>query len=140
MKKEYIFIIVLVLLVVLIFVFSKLNNKVYVPPGNIKLQITDLREGTGEAAKVGDKLSVNYLGTLENGQQFDSSYGREPLKFTLGQGQVLFGWDQGLVGMKVGGKRKLIVPPDLGYGSVVRNSVPPNSVLNFEIELLEIIK
>lgn len=146
MKKEYIFIIIAVLLVVLIFIFRKLNYSVQVPDQipTVKttgLQVTDLKEGTGEAAKVGDKISVNYIGTLENGQKFDSSYDRnKPFQFTLGKGEVIAGWDQGLVGMKVGGKRKLVIPPELGYGANSKGLIPANAVLIFEVDFLEIIK
>ncbi len=104
-----------------------------------KLQITDEKVGTGPAAKKGDTVTVNYVGTLMNGKQFDSSYSRnQPFTFTIGAGQVIKGWDLGVVGMKVGGKRKLVIPPDLGYGSTAQGSIPANSTLIFEIELLSI--
>ena len=105
-----------------------------------KLQITDLKVGTGKAAKTGDQVSVNYRGTLTNGKQFDSSYDRgQPFEFQLG-GQVIQGWNQGVVGMKVGGKRRLVIPSDLGYGAAGTpdGSIPPNSTLIFEIELLKV--
>lgn len=104
-----------------------------------KLQVTDEKIGTGPSAKQGDTVTVNYVGTLNNGTQFDSSYARhQPFTFTLGAGQVIKGWDLGVVGMKVGGKRKLIIPPDLGYGNAAQGSIPPNSTLIFEIQLLSI--
>lgn len=102
-----------------------------------ELIIEDLVEGTGDKAVSGKKVSVNYKGTLINGTQFDSSYDRgQPFNFTLGAGQVIEGWDQGVAGMKVGGKRKLTIPPKLGYGSRDMGTIPPNSVLIFEVELL----
>ena len=104
------------------------------------LSITELVIGNGEEAKPGQTVSVNYRGTLENGQEFDSSYGRGPFNFPLGAGRVIKGWDVGVSGMKVGGKRKLIIPPDLGYGNRgAGNVIPPNATLVFEVELLEII-
>ena len=101
------------------------------------LNITDLEIGTGAEATPGQRVSVNYRGTLENGKEFDSSYGRGPFKFPLGAGQVIKGWDEGVAGMKVGGKRKLVIPPDLGYGNRGAGGViPPNATLVFEVELL----
>ena len=101
------------------------------------LRITDLVVGSGAEAKAGQKVSVNYRGTLENGKEFDSSYGRGPFAFPLGGGRVIQGWDEGVAGMKVGGKRKLVIPPDLGYGSRGAGGViPPNATLIFEVELL----
>lgn len=103
------------------------------------LSITDLLVGKGAQASPGQKVSVNYRGTLENGKEFDSSYGRSPFSFALGAGQVIKGWDEGVAGMKVGGKRKLVIPPELGYGSRGAGGViPPNATLVFEVELLEV--
>ena len=104
------------------------------------LQITDEKVGDGPQAQTGQTVTVNYVGTLTNGTKFDSSYDRnQPFDFTLGAGQVIKGWDQGVVGMKVGGKRKLVIPPDLAYGSQSPSpQIPPNSTLVFEIELLAI--
>lgn len=111
-------------------------------PGAItaaELQIEDIRIGTGIAAADNDLLAVDYKGHLEDGTQFDSSYKRgEPWEFTLGQGQVIRGWDKGLRGMKVGGKRRLVIPPEMGYGREDKGLIPPNSTLIFEIELVEI--
>ena len=104
------------------------------------LIIGDIVVGEGAEVKEGDTVSVHYTGTLTNGTKFDSSLDRgQPFEFTVGEGQVIAGWDQGLVGMKVGGKRKLTIPPELGYGDRgAGDSIPPNSTLIFEIELLEI--
>jgi len=103
-----------------------------------ELQIEDIEVGTGEEAVEGKKISVHYTGTLTDGTKFDSSLDRgEPFSFTLGAGQVIQGWDQGFAGMKVGGKRKLTIPSDLGYGERgVPPSIPPNSTLIFDVELL----
>ncbi len=104
---------------------------------NIKVEI--LEEGTGQAVKSGDKATVNYVGGLEDGTKFDSSYDRGiPLSFNLGAGEVIQGWDLGVAGMKVGEKRKLTIPSDLGYGSAGYGPIPPNATLIFEVELLGI--
>jgi len=101
------------------------------------LRITDLEVGTGAEAVSGEMVSVNYRGTLTNGKEFDSSYGRGPFQFPLGAGRVIKGWDEGVAGMKVGGKRKLVIPPDLAYGSRGAGGViPPDATLIFEVELL----
>ena len=107
-------------------------------PSGGKLQITDTRKGTGATATAGKTLSMHYRGTLSNGTQFDASYDRgQPFSFTLGAGQVIKGWDQGIKGMKVGGKRKLVIPSSLGYGARGAGGViPPNATLIFEVELL----
>jgi peptidylprolyl isomerase len=107
------------------------------------LRYVDLKEGTGEAAKKGDTVEVHYTGWLYNdgkvGKKFDSSVDRgKPFTFTIG-GRVIKGWNEGVVGMKVGGKRKLIIPPDLGYGKEgAGEDIPPNATLLFEVELLKI--
>lgn len=102
------------------------------------LKIEDLRIGNGIEAKSGNTVTVNYLGTLLDGTKFDSSYDRgQSFSFLLGGGQVIPGWDQGLIGMKVGGKRKLTIPPALAYGERgVPGAIPANSVLVFEVELI----
>ena len=105
------------------------------------LLIEDIVVGDGNEAKDHNKVVVNYTGTLENGSVFDSSLkpGRDPFTFTLGVGSVIKGWDQGVKGMKVGGKRKLVIPPELGYGDQgAGNVIPPNTTLYFEVELLEV--
>jgi FKBP-type peptidyl-prolyl cis-trans isomerase len=110
------------------------------PDANAKLVSTDLVIGKGAEAKTGSKVSVHYVGTLTDGKEFDSSRKRgKPFVFTLGQGAVIRGWDQGVVGMKVGGKRKLVIPSALAYGPQGRPPIiPPNATLNFEIELIEV--
>ena len=104
------------------------------------LKIEDLREGTGNAAKKGDKVEVHYVGTLKaDGKQFDSSVAKhKPFVFTIGKGEVIQGWEQGLIGMKVGGKRRLTVPWCLGYGERGNPPIPPKVDLVFDIELLSI--
>ena len=105
------------------------------------LLIEDLVIGDGSEAKDYNKVVVNYTGKLEDGSVFDSSLnpGRSPFTFTLGAGSVIKGWDQGLKDMKVGGKRKLIIPPELAYGeNGAGSAVPPNATLIFEVELLEV--
>ena len=106
------------------------------------LDKVDLVVGTGAEAKTGDRVKVHYTGTLTNGTKFDSSKDRnEPFPFTIGAGEVIKGWDQGVPGMKVGGKRKLTIPSDLAYGDMGQPpTIPPKATLIFEIELLEIVK
>lgn len=103
-----------------------------------ELQKTDEVVGTGDEAVAGKTVSVHYVGTLTNGTKFDSSRDRgEPFEFRLGAGEVIKGWDQGVAGMKVGGKRKLVIPSELGYGSRgAGDAIPPNATLVFEVELL----
>ncbi len=102
------------------------------------LKYVDIVEGTGATPQRGQTVSVHYTGTLENGTKFDSSRDRgQPFQFPLGAGRVIKGWDEGIASMKVGGQRKLIIPPDLGYGSRGAGGViPPNATLLFDVELL----
>ena len=106
------------------------------------LTITDLTLGEGAEATAGQTVVVHYRGTLENGKQFDASYDRvTPFSFPLGAGRVIKGWDEGVQGMKVGGKRKLVIPPDLAYGSRGAGGViPPDATLIFEVDLLDVKK
>lgn len=104
------------------------------------LKINDVVVGTGAEAKNGETVTVNYVGTLTDGTKFDSSYDRkQPFSFTLGAGQVIKGWDLGVLDMKVGGKRELTIPPELGYGATgVGSIIPPNATLQFTVELLSV--
>ncbi|OGN00026.1 MAG: peptidylprolyl isomerase [Candidatus Yanofskybacteria bacterium RIFCSPHIGHO2_02_FULL_41_29] len=104
------------------------------------LEYQDIVVGSGKEAQLGDIVAAHYSGTLVNGQKFDSSYDREePFAFILGGGMVIKGWDIGVAGMKVGGKRKLIIPSDLGYGERgAGGAIPPNATLLFDIELVAV--
>lgn len=106
-----------------------------------KLEIEDTKIGTGDEVKSGDTIVIDYKGTLTDGTKFDSSYDRgQPFETRIGVGDVIKGWDEGVVGMKVGGKRHLVIPPSLGYGDQAVGSIPPNSTLVFDVELIEIKK
>lgn len=102
------------------------------------LKITDTTVGTGAIAQNGDTVTVNYTGTFDDGKVFDSSLnpGRTPFSFVLGAGQVIKGWDEGVLGMCVGGTRALVIPASLGYGAAGRSGIPPNATLHFTVELL----
>lgn len=104
-------------------------------PDFTKVKTEDLEVGTGEDVKDGSKVSVQYRGTLVDGTEFDSSYSRDntPLQFTVGEGQMIPGFDHGVKGMKVGGTRRITIPPELGYGDRETGSIPPNSTLIFEV-------
>lgn len=103
--------------------------------------IEDVVVGQGESAVAGDTITVDYVGTLQSGQVFDSSKDRnQPFTLTLGQGQVIRGWDEGLVGMKEGGVRKLTISPEYGYGANAYGPIPGNSTLIFEVELRDVTK
>jgi peptidylprolyl isomerase/FKBP-type peptidyl-prolyl cis-trans isomerase FkpA len=109
----------------------------------MELQTTVIQEGTGEATKSGDKVTVNYTGTFEDGKKFDSNVDPafnhvQPFSFTLGAGQVIQGWDQGVLGMKVGEKRKIFIPYTLGYGENGYGPIPPKANLIFEVEVTKI--
>jgi peptidylprolyl isomerase len=122
---------------------NKTKPKVTVPKGAPpkKLVVKEIEEGSGEEAVSGDEVTVQYVGVdYKNGKEFDSSWSRsEPFTFTLGEGQVIPGWDQGVAGMKVGGRRELIIPPELAYGETgAPPSIGPNETLVFVIDLLEI--
>ncbi|MFH1181289.1 MAG: FKBP-type peptidyl-prolyl cis-trans isomerase [bacterium] len=120
--------------------FANKNENKTMEKQGVKIEI--LKEGAGETAELGDTVSVHYTGWLENGVKFDSSVDRgQPFSFALGAGQVIKGWDIGVEGMKIGEKRKLIIPSELAYGSQGAGGViPPDAVLIFEVELLKINK
>ena len=113
------------------------ENVITTPSG---LKYVEIKEGTGAIPQTGQKVVVHYIGTLEDGTKFDSSRDRNsPFDFQLGVGQVIKGWDEGLSTMKVGGRRKLIIPPELGYGARGAGGViPPNATLLFDVELLKV--
>ncbi len=152
MKKNIIIIIILLIAVVLAFYFIIKPRETAAPTNEntvsnnsnntnkmdeVKIEV--LQQGQGAETKNGDVLTVNYVGTLENGTKFDSSIDRnQPFSFTLGAGQVIQGWDQGLVGMKIGEKRRLTIPASLGYGDRNIGTIPANSTLIFEVDLLKI--
>ena len=130
-----------IVIIFVIFIISCGSNEGNMQKLENGLLIEDIVVGVGNEAKDHNKVVVNYTGTLENGSVFDSSLkpGRDPFTFTLGVGSVIKGWDQGVKGMKVGGKRKLVIPPELGYGDQgAGNVIPPNTTLYFEVELLEV--
>jgi peptidylprolyl isomerase len=119
---------------------KKTKPTVTVPSGAPpkKLEVKDLEAGNGAAAKAGDVVTVNYVGVnYKTGKEFDASWDRgEPFTFTLGAGEVIPGWDQGVAGMKVGGRRELVIPPSLGYGSAgAPPAIPPNETLVFVVDL-----
>lgn len=104
-------------------------------------KVTDIIVGTGVAVQNGDTVSVLYAGSLDDGTVFDASskHGNQPFSFTVGEKQVIEGWDLGLVGMKVGGKRELVIPPELGYGAnPPTTAIPPNATLHFTVQLLSV--
>lgn len=109
-------------------------------PSSQDVEINDITTGSGEEAVDGKRITVHYIGTLADGTKFDSSHDRnQPFTFQMGSGQVIKGWDKGLKGMKVGGKRRLTIPPSLAYGeSGAGGVIPPNATLQFEIELLKV--
>ena len=117
------------------------DNQMTIQNAEPNLQKDDIVVGTGEEARVGDTVTVDYMGTLTDGKKFDSSKDHgQPFSFTLGEGSVIKGWEEGVPGMKVGGKRTLVIPPDLAYGNNAAGPIPANSTLIFEIELLKVTK
>jgi len=117
---------------------TKDDPKVVTTKSGLKYQ--DVKVGDGDTAKAGDTVEVHYTGWLKDGKKFDSSVDRkQPFSFKLGAGKVIKGWDEGVAGMKVGGKRKLIIPPELGYGKDGAGDViPPDAELTFDVELLKV--
>ncbi len=146
--KEWVATIVAVFIVGFFFIFGQYlisffnNNKSTLSMAEQSaVQRQDEVVGTGDVAEINNRITVHYTGTFLDGKVFDSSVTRgEPFQFVLGIGQVIKGWDEGLVGMKVGGKRILIVPPQLGYGANDYGPIPGNSTLVFQIELLKVEK
>jgi FKBP-type peptidyl-prolyl cis-trans isomerase len=131
------------LVVALAAAFAACSSSPASPSNNVPFSQSDLRPGTGATAASGQTLSVNYTGWFfdaskadQKGLIFDSNRGKEAFTFTLGVGAVIDGWDQGLTGMQVGGIRRLVIPPSLAYGASRRGSIPPNTTLLFEVELL----
>lgn len=151
-EPEIIFFVVFLLLVGLLLYLLFFNPKAEVPQSEMAgdleagisteddLKIEVMQQGEGREVKNGDNLTVHYSGYLEDGTKFDSSLDNgAPLTFQIGQGRVIQGWERGLLGMKVGEKRKITIPPELAYGSSgVGNVIPPNATLIFEVELLAI--
>ncbi|HNY35895.1 MAG TPA: FKBP-type peptidyl-prolyl cis-trans isomerase [Candidatus Pacearchaeota archaeon] len=143
---------IVILLVIALAIFLLMKPKELMAPNGAKntdqaslvnkmdeVKIEVLQEGTGEVSKKGDTLTVNYTGTLTDGTQFDSSVGKTPFSFTLGENRVIQGWEQGMLNMKVGEKRRLTIPSDLGYGPQgYPGVIPGNATLIFEVELLKI--
>ncbi|MCX6764722.1 MAG: FKBP-type peptidyl-prolyl cis-trans isomerase [Candidatus Nealsonbacteria bacterium] len=152
MKKIFLIIILIIIGLGIYFVFR--NPKTSEEPGSNSneepesnsqnheiqgMKVEILKKGTGEVSKNSDKVTVHYVGTFENGEKFDSSVDRgTPFSFTLGAGQVIEGWDLGVLGMKVGEKRKLTIPYDLAYGESGYGPIPAKATLIFEVELLGI--
>lgn len=130
--------------VALFFLFNNTNPLSIVEPENTvggqgevtSLVVQDEVVGTGREARLGETVTVNYTGRLQDGTIFDSSVGKQPFSFQLGAGYVIPGWDQGLQGMKVGGKRLLVIPSSMAYGPSGYGPIPPNATLVFEVELL----
>ena len=147
-QKEWVAVIIAIFVVGFFFIFgqglmSLFTNKSAetAKTQQPELLVEDVLVGDGDEALTGDRVVVNYTGRFVNGEVFDSSLVRkEPFQFVLGVGQVIKGWDDGIVGMKVGGKRILSVPPELGYGSQDYGPIPGNSTLIFEVELLKVDK
>lgn len=145
MKKIFLIIILIVIVGGVYFLFqNQKNNKESTVTNNYEIQgmkVEILKEGTGESTKNGDTVTVHYIGTLENGEKFDSSWDRgTPFSFILGAGQVIKGWDLGVAGMKIGEQRKLTIPSELAYGDAGTpgGPIPPKATLIFEVELLGI--
>lgn len=152
-KKKIILLIITLLVIALAFVLLMRPKELIAPDNGTgageqnsesqkmdEVKIEVLQEGTGVASKIGDTLTVHYTGTLTDGTKFDSSVDRgQPFSFTLGENRVIQGWEQGMLNMKVGEKRRLTIPASLGYGSYGAGGViPPNATLIFEVELLKI--
>ncbi len=153
MSKSFLFVILGILLVAAVgyFIFGRSNvqstemkkQQTNNSQGSIstitQMKVEELVVGTGKEVKKGDSIVIHYKGTLLDGSTFDSSYTRgQPFETQIGVGQVIKGWDEGVVGMKVGGKRRLTIPPLLGYGDRAIGPIPANSTLIFEVELIDV--
>ena len=146
-QNEWIAVAISVFVVGFFFVFGQglislfTNHKTTMLNNSAELVSTDTVVGTGDEAIAGSRVTVNYVGKFVDGKVFDSNEARgEPFSFVLGSGQVIKGWDEGIVGMRVGGKRTLSIPPDLGYGASDYGPIPGNSTLIFDVELLKVEK
>jgi FKBP-type peptidyl-prolyl cis-trans isomerase len=149
-QKEWIAVIIAVLVVGFFFIFGQGLVSLFTNNNNVEttgttqqpeIFVEDTVVGTGAEAVSGDRVTVNYVGKFVDGKVFDSSLARnEPFQFVLGVGQVIKGWDDGIVGMRVGGKRILSIPPESGYGANDYGPIPGNSTLIFEVELLKVDK
>ena len=134
LTSAIILLVIVVILIVGVSYYSKNINT-----SMTELQIIDIVVGSGKEAVAGSRVTVHYVGTFLDGAKFDSSVDRgTPFVFNLGAGEVIKGWDEGVAGMKEGGKRKLVIPPDLAYGASGVGPIPPNSTLQFEVELLKV--
>jgi FKBP-type peptidyl-prolyl cis-trans isomerase len=147
-QKEWVAVIIAVFVVGFFFIFGQTLVSFFTTTNNNspvmsqeQLQVQDTLIGGGDTASTGDRVTVHYVGHFPDGRVFDSSIARnEPFQFVLGSGLVIKGWDLGVVGMRVGGKRTLVIPPSLGYGSQANGPIPGNSTLVFDIELLKVEK
>ncbi len=147
MNKQFILFIIAIIIIAILVILGYQSRGTEVPAQEASVGVTqgpmieDTLVGTStEEAKMGDTVTVHYVGTLADGTKFDSSIDRgEPFSFTIGAGQVIQGWEQGLLGMRVGGKRVLTIPPELGYGAQTVGPIPANATLKFEIELLNVV-
>jgi FKBP-type peptidyl-prolyl cis-trans isomerase len=120
-------------------VFSMIGCTAESPSGPSSVQTEDLIVGTGATAAVGNTVTVHYIGRLQSGAVFDDSFARQqPIAFRIGAGQVIPGFEQGIVGMRVGGRRRMTIPPSLAYGSSGQGVIPPNATIVFEVELLAV--
>ena len=147
-QKEWVAVVIAVFVVGFFFIFGQSLISLFTNQTSAttmqqapELQVQDNVIGTGDVAEAGDRIVVNYTGRFTDGKVFDSSASRnEPFQFVLGSGQVIKGWDEGIVGMRVGGKRTLTVPPDLAYGANDYGPIPGGSTLIFDVELLKVEK
>ena len=147
--KEWVAVVVAVFVVGFFFIFgqnliSYFNNNTQLSSGTTsgpQVLIQDNTIGVGDLAETGDRVTVQYVGRLVDGTVFDSSVARnEPFQFVIGSNQIIEGWNKGIAGMRVGGKRTISIPPELGYGAIANGPIPANSTLIFDIELLKVEK